>query len=176
MEVNGTNECQCNQGYYGNGTLCTGLCVIRQYSQKLLLFCDAISISYSYVFICIYIYYVWYKYKVYYHSICHVCKIDNNIHPYEKSSAIQTLIKHISSSYWHWLPSPFLLCIQLAVFFYHKGEGCNNTCDVNASCIKENEDFLCQCILGFTGDGITCTGIVSIFYCAHQLWCNFYCH
>ena len=34
-------------------------------------------------------------------------------------------------------------------------------CHLNAICINTNGSFLCLCNDGFTGDGISCTGIFS---------------
>lgn len=35
-------------------------------------------------------------------------------------------------------------------------------CDANAACDNSAGSFACTCESGFTGDGFTCTGIVSL--------------
>ena len=35
-------------------------------------------------------------------------------------------------------------------------------CSPNADCIDTMENYTCICRSGFTGDGITCTGMISI--------------
>ena len=34
-----------------------------------------------------------------------------------------------------------------------------DNCDMRASCINNDGSFLCTCNIGYTGDGIMCTGI-----------------
>ena len=34
----------------------------------------------------------------------------------------------------------------------------SNECDSNASCENTNGSFICQCKIGFTGDGASCLG------------------
>ena len=34
----------------------------------------------------------------------------------------------------------------------------NNTCDVNAICNNTIGSYTCECLGGFFGDGLTCTG------------------
>ena len=33
-----------------------------------------------------------------------------------------------------------------------------DSCDENAECIDTRASFICRCVEGFVGDGLTCTG------------------
>lgn len=38
-----------------------------------------------------------------------------------------------------------------------------NPCDSNALCTNVEGSFVCRCLRGFKGDGLTCTGIYILF-------------
>ena len=38
------------------------------------------------------------------------------------------------------------------------------SCDVNAQCINTNGSYNCSCSSGYSGDGMTCTGMYSQVY------------
>ena len=38
-------------------------------------------------------------------------------------------------------------------------------CDDNANCTNTIGSFLCNCQSGYAGDGLTCEGLQSNFYC-----------
>lgn len=35
-----------------------------------------------------------------------------------------------------------------------------DVCDVNANCTDTDGSYVCQCIAGYSGDGITCPGVL----------------
>ena len=37
-----------------------------------------------------------------------------------------------------------------------------HSCDKNATCTNTDGSFNCNCQIGYTGDGNTCTGIIKI--------------
>ena len=37
----------------------------------------------------------------------------------------------------------------------------DHTCDVNADCSNTNGSFTCSCIIGYSGDGMTCNGLYN---------------
>ena len=37
-----------------------------------------------------------------------------------------------------------------------------DNCHVNAECTNTDGSFVCTCIVGYEGDGVTCTGIIRI--------------
>ena len=50
---------------------------------------------------------------------------------------------------------------------------CNNTpnnCDENAECSNTEGSYLCNCTLGFSGNGLNCTGIHVIHEFPHRMF------
>ena len=48
---------------------------------------------------------------------------------------------------------------HLSVFFLDINECYKNPCDTNAKCTNNPGSFICACNPGYTGSGLTCTGI-----------------
>lgn len=46
--------------------------------------------------------------------------------------------------------------------------GNNNHCHLNADCTNAVGSYKCQCSTGYTGDGITCSGIKALFMRPHK--------
>ncbi len=56
--------------------------------------------------------------------------------------------------------------VQLIFFIFSDIDECSegsHTCDENANCTNTDGSFKCQCKIGFSGDGDTCTGIYMTF-------------
>ena len=51
-----------------------------------------------------------------------------------------------------------LFSILILCLFVDINECLNSPCGRNASCIDNEGSFICQCNVGFSGDGFTCTG------------------
>jgi len=64
-----------------------------------------------------------------------------------------------------------LLCLALTSLYVCFTDACSNgtsNCDpVGGNCRSTTSGFLCNCITGFTGDGITCRGKLINFVVAH---------
>ena len=57
--------------------------------------------------------------------------------------------------------------VQLIFFIFSDIDECSegsHTCDGNANCTNTDGSFKCQCKIGFSGDGHTCTGIYMTFF------------
>ena len=57
-----------------------------------------------------------------------------------------------------WMDRLIFIYLFLKTDFDECG-GNNNHCHQNAACTNTLGSYKCQCSLGYTGDGITCTGI-----------------
>ena len=43
-----------------------------------------------------------------------------------------------------------------------QGDGSGHNCDINAVCTNTEGGFTCECKEGWSGDGVSCTGIVFV--------------
>ncbi len=56
--------------------------------------------------------------------------------------------------------------LTLSCYYFIDIDECSegsHTCDKNANCTNTDGSFKCQCEIGFSGDGHTCTGLHSTF-------------
>ena len=57
-------------------------------------------------------------------------------------------------------------CLTLSCYYFIDIDECSerfHTCDGNANCTNTDGSFKCECEIGFSGDGHTCTGIYTTF-------------
>ena len=52
------------------------------------------------------------------------------------------------------------ITMNIITYFHSDIDEClvSNECDSNANCENTNGSFICQCKIGFTGDGASCSG------------------
>ena len=51
--------------------------------------------------------------------------------------------------------------VSIITYFYADIDECEmNVCDMrNSDCVNTNGSYYCECLPGYTGDGISCTGM-----------------
>lgn len=88
---------------------------------------------------------------------------------YNESRLAKLVISYVFFLYF---PSSY----YLKVCFYHVDiDECAtgaDVCDSKAACVNTNGSFICTCISGYSGDGITCTGeCILLNLMTIQQWC-----
>ena len=69
----------------------------------------------------------------------------------------------------------FFILFNISCVLFIDIDECNTSpCHYNASCTDNDGSFVCQCNIGFSGDGLNCTSKASFFtlvyYCVLQFY------
>ena len=64
--------------------------------------------------------------------------------------------KYVSQESYHFLIFLFTHCVDI-------DECLNQSCHLNATCNNTVGSFICTCDVGYSGDGLNCSGLVKIY-------------
>ena len=84
------------------------------------------------------------------------------------SLPIKSFLSQLSAGLVGCLPLSFQGCVTTQSSACHadvnecNNEGAGHNCDANAACTNTAGSFTCSCNAGFSGDGVTCTGVSHV--------------